>query len=89
MTKTIDLDGKQYKVITYYDCGFVEISLYEVVRPTWKFFRCKLLPFAYGTVWLEECSSVQEAIEIVYNREKQERKKREENRQKIIDFERN
>ena len=40
-----------------------EINFYEVVRPSWKIFRTKILPFHSATIFLEDYESIIEAVE--------------------------
>lgn len=37
---------------------FAEVSFYEVVRPTWKIFRTKFLPFGSTSFSVANCDSI-------------------------------
>ena len=44
-------------------CDIVEVSFYEVVRPSWKIFRTTILPFYSSWFFLEDFESIMAGIE--------------------------
>jgi hypothetical protein len=43
--------------------GMAEVSFYEVVRPSWRIFRTKFLPFHSASFYVSDYDSIAEAIE--------------------------
>ena len=44
-------------------CNIVEVSFYEVVRPSWKIFRTTILPFYSSWFFLEDFESIMAGVE--------------------------
>ena len=44
-------------------CNIVEVSFYEVVRPSWKIFRTTILPFHSSWFFLEDFESIMAGVE--------------------------
>ena len=44
-------------------CGIVEVSFYEVVRPSWKIFRTTIFPFYSSCFFSEDFETIMAGIE--------------------------
>lgn len=64
MKVTICRNGRTFEAYVS-SIGFhmAEINFYEVVRPSWKIFRTKFLPFHSATIAVLDYDSIMEAVE--------------------------
>lgn len=64
MKITICRDGRTFEAYVS-SIGFhmAEVSFYEVVRPSWKIFRTKFLPFYSASFYVDDYESIIEAVQ--------------------------
>lgn len=64
MKVTICRNGRTFEAyVSSIGFGMAEVSFYEVVRPSWKIFRTKFLPFNSASFYVSDYDSIAEAIE--------------------------
>lgn len=64
MKVTICRDNRTFEAyVSSIGFGLADVSFYEVVRPSWKIFRTKFLPFHSASFYVDDYSSIIEAIE--------------------------
>ena len=76
---------KQFELNVWFEFGCVWVSMYEVIRPTWKLFRTRYIDKRIR--FLEEFDSVEDAIEDAFTSMISKLKTEEEVRKKIKEFE--
>ena len=65
MKITICKDGRTFEAhIGSIGRGLAEVSFYEVVRPSWKIFRTKFFPFYSSGFFVQDYTTIIEAIQI-------------------------
>jgi hypothetical protein len=63
MKVTIRRDDRIFEAqVTSIGTALAEITYYEVVRPTWKIFRTKFLPFGSKVVSVEDFDTIESAV---------------------------
>ena len=76
---------RQFELDVWFEFGCIWVSMYEVIRPTWKLFRTRYIDKRIR--FLEEFDSVEEAIEDAFASMISKIKTEEETRKKIKEFE--
>ena len=76
---------RQFELNVWFEFGCAWVSMYEVVRPTWKLFRTRYIDKRIR--FLEEFDSVEEAIEDAFISMISKMKTEEETIKKIKEFE--
>lgn len=63
MTVILNRDNRIFEAYVMIYGSIVEISFYEVIRPTWKIFRTKFFPFYSTRFCAEYYNSIMDGIE--------------------------
>lgn len=64
MTVILNRDNRTFEAYVSMIGSIVEISFYEVIRPTWKIFRTKFFPFYSTRFCAEDYNNIMDGIEI-------------------------
>lgn len=68
MKTTICKNGRTFEAYVGSDgTGLAEVSFYEVIRPSWKFFRTKFFPFHYSCFFVQDYPTIIEAVQACLN----------------------
>ena len=88
-TEIYTFEGRTFEVTTVLEAGFqgemAHSFIYEVVRPTWKFFRTRIIDDK--TFWVSDYETIQEGAKAMLARVLSREKELAEVRQKWADFE--
>jgi hypothetical protein len=69
-TDTFEYHGRTFEVVTVMEAGFhgamASAHIYEVVRPSWKFFRTRWLDTK--SFWVDDFDTIAEGVETMLRR---------------------
>lgn len=65
MTKTFEIEKNciPYEVVVKYDCfARIDVTIYRIRRPKWKFFRTDFLPTESKGFFIEDFPTIEEGV---------------------------
>lgn len=70
MTKTFEIEKNciPYEVVVKYDCfARIDVTIYRIRRPKWKFFRTDFLPTESKGFFIEDFPTIEEGVNWALN----------------------
>lgn len=67
MTKTFEIEKNcvPYQVVVKYDCfAMIEVTIYRIRRPKWKFFRTDLFSVGSKRFFIADFSTIEEGVNL-------------------------
>lgn len=67
MTKTFEVEKNcvLYEVVVKYDCfAMIEVTIYRIRRPKWRFFRTDFLPSGSKRFFIEDFPTIEEGVNL-------------------------
>ena len=80
-----EFKGRQFELNVWFEFGCVWVSMYEVIRPTWKIFRTRYIDRRLK--FLDDFQSVEDAVNTSFLQIMLQEKQKADNRKKIKEFE--